>query len=437
MQSLRTSILTAVLLSLLVAPFAFADDDRDNRGKGKDKDDDKKSFTFKMPFTTIGTSTESLMSQIKSLQEALQNLKKERESLHGSENKEEKKELKMEIKQTERELTFLRSLKRGMSGDDVKDLQELLAQDPEIFAAMHITGYFGPMTEAALKKFQKKHGIDAIGVFGPKTQAKILALFAGRELPPGIIARLGLATSSTTPGSGIVTVCHKPAGSAQQTLVIAVPALGAHLAHGDTVGVCAGSATTTPDTTAPSLTNITSSVSTSSATISWNTNENANGTVLYGLTTSYGSSTTQSAMTTSRSLTLTGLTPSTLYNFVVKSSDSAGNTATSSNMTFTTSALPVADTTAPTISNIATSTATNAATITWTTNEAANSRIYYSSSTPVSIGSALLAQDATLLTNHSLPIAGLTASTTYYFLITSTDAANNTATSSELMFRTN
>ncbi|MEK9154053.1 MAG: peptidoglycan-binding protein [Patescibacteria group bacterium] len=267
-----------------MAPFAFAEND-DHEGRS-DGSKGKKAFLFSLPFSNIGTTTSALEEQIKILREALANLKAQREALkdHDGDDdddanerratttrtmrdafKAEIKEKKMEIKQAKKELRFARSLARGMSGNDVRDLQELLAQDSSIFSIDLITGFFGHKTEEALRKFQKKFGIEAIGIFGPKTQARILALFVGRELPPGIIRRLGLETSTTTPGHGFVTVCHKPAGTAQQSLVIAIPALGAHLGHGDTLGVCPGSGTAT--TTPPTATTTPPASTTASTTV--------------------------------------------------------------------------------------------------------------------------------------------------------------------------
>jgi hypothetical protein len=43
-------------------------------------------------------------------------------------------------------------------------------------------GTFGPLTEAALKKFQKRHGLDASGVYGPRTRAAFVKL--GAKLAP-------------------------------------------------------------------------------------------------------------------------------------------------------------------------------------------------------------------------------------------------------------
>lgn len=352
------SLLTALLLSLVIAPLAFADDD-DNKGKSKGRDDDKKFFNFALPFTSVGTTTSALQEQIKNLQELLKSYKAQREALDDDEDdddgnasstkatrdalKADIKETKNELKRAKKELKFARALTRGMSGDDVRDLQELLAQDPTLLTSDSITGFFGPKTEAALRAFQKKHGIDSIGVFGPKSQAKILALFLGRELPPGIVKRLGLETSSTTPGQGFLTVCHKPAGSTAQTLVIAIPALGGHLVHGDTVGVCSGTGATTPpivDATKPVISSIAvSGLSSTTATISWTTNENATGKVYYATSSPVNLSTAWTVSTGSsmnHTYTLTGLMASTTYHYVVEAKDVANNIATSSAQSFLT-----------------------------------------------------------------------------------------------------
>lgn len=96
------------------------------------------------------------------------------------------------------------------------------------------------------------------------------------------------------------------------------------------------------DTTAPTISAIaSSSVTTTGANISWTTNDTSTTRVEYGLTTSYGSFTTlNSSLVTSHTATLSGLTAGTTYNYRVISTDEAGNTATSSNRTFTTVALP-------------------------------------------------------------------------------------------------
>lgn len=62
---------------------------------------------------------------------------------------------------------FNRDLRHGDDGDDVRELQRTLASDPSIFPPGFITGFFGPRTEQALKKFQRKFDIRSTGFFGP------------------------------------------------------------------------------------------------------------------------------------------------------------------------------------------------------------------------------------------------------------------------------
>ena len=89
---------------------------------------------------------------------------------------------------------------------------------------------------------------------------------------------------------------------------------------------------------------------------------------------------------------------------------------------------PPPDTTPPTITAVNAAPAANgtSATITWTTNEPSSSRVDYGTSA----GSLNLnTNDATLVTSHSATLSSLTPGTTYFFRVSSTDAANNGATS--------
>lgn len=67
---------------------------------------------------------------------------------------------------------FKRDLEIGSRGDDVRALQERLAAQGYLEVAP--TGYFGPLTKAALQKYQKAKGIfPTAGYFGPKTRASM------------------------------------------------------------------------------------------------------------------------------------------------------------------------------------------------------------------------------------------------------------------------
>jgi len=97
------------------------------------------------------------------------------------------------------------------------------------------------------------------------------------------------------------------------------------------------SVTFTLDTTAPVISSISSSVTISSAVITWTTDENANSSVNYGLSASLGSYNSSSSLTMSHSISLLGLSSSTLYYYNVTSCDSAGNCKTNGTYSFTTS----------------------------------------------------------------------------------------------------
>jgi peptidoglycan hydrolase-like protein with peptidoglycan-binding domain len=62
-------------------------------------------------------------------------------------------------------------LKRGSHGDAVTELQQfLMAQGINVG---EIDGDFGPATEGAVKRFQKRNALDADGICGPLTTAKM------------------------------------------------------------------------------------------------------------------------------------------------------------------------------------------------------------------------------------------------------------------------
>ena len=65
-----------------------------------------------------------------------------------------------------------RSLSLGARSADVTRLQSALAR---LGYMSQVTGYFGPITEAAVRRFQRDHGVDAIGVYGPRTRAALVA----------------------------------------------------------------------------------------------------------------------------------------------------------------------------------------------------------------------------------------------------------------------
>ena len=97
---------------------------------------------------------------------------------------------------------------------------------------------------------------------------------------------------------------------------------------------------TPSDTTAPVISSVSSgSITSSSAVITWTTNELADAYVEYGPALSYGSQTPRATdFVASHSITISGLSPSATYHYRARSSDPAGNFSMSGDNTFTTSA---------------------------------------------------------------------------------------------------
>jgi phosphodiesterase/alkaline phosphatase D-like protein len=192
--------------------------------------------------------------------------------------------------------------------------------------------------------------------------------------------------------------------------------------------------TTPPDTTPPAISGISSSGVTSSvANISWATNEASDSQVDYGISSAYElSSALNISLVTSHAVLLSGLSPSTVYHYRVKSRDAAGNLATSGDLTFTSAAPP--DTTPPVISGISSSGVTSSsASISWATDEASDSQVDFGASTSYGSSSPL---NTNLGTSHSLLLSGLSASTLYHYRVKSRDGAGNLAISGDFTFTT-
>ncbi len=68
----------------------------------------------------------------------------------------------------------------GSVGDEVTQLQTQLTANGVYFGP--ITGYFGPLTQAALKTFQAKYGISPTGVIDSPTMNQLNILSAGQVL---------------------------------------------------------------------------------------------------------------------------------------------------------------------------------------------------------------------------------------------------------------
>ncbi len=170
--------------------------------------------------------------------------------------------------------TLNRQLQVGMSGSDVSLLQSYLAQDVTLYPQGLVTSYFGFLTKAAVSNFQSRNGIEAVGRVGPITLVALNARMSG---------------------------------------------------------------STSVDKSAPILSSVSISTFSNSAAVQWNTNELANGKVMYSTTypslVEMGSDVLVSGTVAQSDLSLkiahnvfiNNLTPNTTYYYVIYTKDSAGN----------------------------------------------------------------------------------------------------------------
>jgi peptidoglycan hydrolase-like protein with peptidoglycan-binding domain len=165
---------------------------------------------FNVASAQVNTSTnQDLFNLIKQLQTQIQSLQAKITDLQA------------EVQSVKLELKFNRALTQGATGNDVKQLQEFLKTFTGSYPDGSITGYFGPRTEAAVKKFQTQNGIESVGIVGPKTKEKLNVLAAAipavSAVPVSVTGTLTTpATPAIPPMQGGPTVsaipCRTPTG---------------------------------------------------------------------------------------------------------------------------------------------------------------------------------------------------------------------------------
>jgi hypothetical protein len=193
------------------------------------------------------------------------------------------------------------------------------------------------------------------------------------------------------------------------------------------------------DTTAPTApgTPSLSVISSSQINLSWTASTDAVGVTGYKVERCSGSATcstySQISAPVTNSYSDTGLSASTIYRYRVRANDAAGNNSSYSSAANATTQAPP-DTTPPTISGVTASGITTAgATITWTTNESADTQVDYGPT--VSYGNST-ALNSSMVTSHSAALSGLSAGTLYHYRVKSKDVAGNSTLSSDNTFTT-
>ena len=359
------------------------------------------------------TTTQTLIQQLQQQIEQLQTQIKALQQTKG--------EIKETISGIKGTLKLLGQLREGMTSEDVKLLQEILATDPDIYPEGFITGYFGSLTKNAVKRFQKIAGFEQVGNVGPKTLSKLNELLAegagnsgkvppGLLIAPGIRKKVDLELLKPLPGQKL------PPGIAKKL-----------------DGVLPGQDITPPVISEVKAVNITET----SAKITWITNEKSDSKVWYDKTTPLVVTDTTPAsnstdLVLNHEILLSGLTTDTTYYFIASSTDKANNNEISAQGLFST------DITPPVISEVkAVNITETSAKITWITNEKSDSKVWYDKTTPLVVTDMTPASNSSdLVLSHEILLSGLTADTAYYFKSGSVDEAKNSSTSAENSFTT-
>lgn len=135
-------------------------------------------------------------------------------------------------------LTITRTLEVGSRGDDVLQLQEFLYTNNNLSSKEYLTGYFGLVTERAVRSWQIDHKIvtkedgpeEGAGIVGPRTRAALLkacdttagsGAWATNGPPSGSSSSAGQTASGNGSGSAsasaTTTFAHSLAGKCQPT----------------------------------------------------------------------------------------------------------------------------------------------------------------------------------------------------------------------------
>lgn len=158
------------------------DEDEDNDDSDSDDDEDEDE-------DDDSDDNQSLWDRVLALLEMVKQLQNRLAEMTGSQG-----EVRPELNQATQ---LTRQLVRGMSGDDVRKLQELLATDPQIYPEGLVTGFFGPLTERAVQRFQVKFRLNSTGEVNSQTLSRINEILkegVGPEgkIPPGLLRAPGI-----------------------------------------------------------------------------------------------------------------------------------------------------------------------------------------------------------------------------------------------------
>lgn len=138
-------------------------------------------------------------------------------------------------------VTLRNQMRKGSRGKNVRVLQRLLASDPLVYPQGLVTGYYGSLTEKAVKKFQEDHGISPVGEVGPETRMLMNSFLkrATSTISMNFLREVEGEQRSATSTERTVIVCHRTGGSGIDVSErVARRALFSRIKRGDRIGRC-------------------------------------------------------------------------------------------------------------------------------------------------------------------------------------------------------
>ncbi len=136
----------------------------------------------------------------------------------------------------------------GARGAQVTELQQFLASNPTIYPAGIVTGYFGSLTQAAVRQFQAAYDLPQVGRVGPMTGAKINAVInsgLGLDVFAPVISNVAVQTginsatvswNTDTQAIGKVFYGTQPLQTQEAQTSFTVPAISGSVVQGSTTG---------------------------------------------------------------------------------------------------------------------------------------------------------------------------------------------------------
>jgi peptidoglycan hydrolase-like protein with peptidoglycan-binding domain len=213
-----------------------------------------------------------------------------------------------------------------------KDVSIVTANVPAVTSLSPATGSATALTTADL----------VIG-FSKSVSADTGNILVKKSSDDSLVESIAVGGEQVT-GGGTSSITVDPAAALEEGVqyYVIVPSTAFKDGSGNHFDGIAATTTWTfsiADHTAPSITALAASPATTTAAVSWTTNEAASTRAAYSTGTSYASTTSETdtgSRVTSHAVSLSGLASCTTYNYEAVSADAAGNHATSTSASFTT-----------------------------------------------------------------------------------------------------